>query len=231
MAVRARAEEQEAKLAETNKQIGQAFLEENKKKEGVQTRKVTLPGWRSTELQYKILAQGSGPLLGTNRFLKVKYRRPVHQRQRVLQLAKPRRSTRSIVIGHGVPGWREVLPLMKTGTKWELYLPSDLGYGDHGDPKQGVEPGATLVYEMELVGVEAAPAKSASPARPLFRLAQSRRTRRRALPGLLRQAGAGASGQHRGLPRTRLSSALAGWSGVFEGRFPGAARYALHLSS
>jgi FKBP-type peptidyl-prolyl cis-trans isomerase FklB len=64
-----------------------------------------------------------------------------------------------------VKGWTEALEMMKVGSKWEIYLPSTLAYGDRGYPPD-IAPGAALIFEMELVGIEPPP-PPAPPAQPL----------------------------------------------------------------
>ena len=66
-------------------------------------------------------------------------------------------------VGRVVRGWTEALQMMKTGSKWELYLPSTLAYGDGGGP--GIEPGSTLIFEVELVGTDTP--QPAPPPQPL----------------------------------------------------------------
>jgi hypothetical protein len=60
-----------------------------------------------------------------------------------------------------VRGWTEALQMMKVGSKWELYVPSSLAYGERGNPN--IEPGSTLIFEMELVGIEAPPPPAPAP--------------------------------------------------------------------
>jgi FKBP-type peptidyl-prolyl cis-trans isomerase FklB len=63
-----------------------------------------------------------------------------------------------------IKGWTEALEMMKVGSKWELYIPSALAYGDRGS--MGIEPGSTLIFEVELVSIDAPPPPPA-PAQPL----------------------------------------------------------------
>jgi FKBP-type peptidyl-prolyl cis-trans isomerase FklB len=59
-----------------------------------------------------------------------------------------------------VKGWTEALELMPVGSKWQLFVPSDLGYGDRGaDPRSGIGPGATLIFELELISIQPKDAK------------------------------------------------------------------------
>jgi FKBP-type peptidyl-prolyl cis-trans isomerase FklB len=54
-----------------------------------------------------------------------------------------------------IKGWTEALQLMPVGSKWQLFVPSDLGYGDRGaDPRSGIGPGATLIFEVELLSIQ-----------------------------------------------------------------------------
>ena len=154
------------KLAEKNKKEGEAFLAENRKKEGVKVQKVALPDGTPAEFQYKVIAEGSGPSPKSNDVVTVNYTGKLINGTEFDSSAK-----------HGQPlkrpantlvrGWTEALQMMKAGAKWEIYLPSSLAYGDRGSGPL-IEPGSTLVFEMELVSFEAPPqAAVAQPGQPL----------------------------------------------------------------
>lgn len=123
---------------------GKAFLEKNGKRAGV----VTLP----SGLQYEVLKAGTDntrPTLAS----KVK----CHYTGTLLNGTKfdssvDRGEPITFALANVIRGWQEGLQLMTVGSKWKLYIPADLAYGDNGPPNIG--PGATLVFEVELLGVE-----------------------------------------------------------------------------
>lgn len=126
------------------KQEGQAFLAINGNRAGV----VTLP----SGLQYEILKAGTDntkPTLAS----KVK----CHYTGTLLNGTKfdssvDRGEPITFALGNVIKGWQEAVQLMTIGSKWKLYIPSDLAYGDNGPPNIG--PGATLIFEVELLGIE-----------------------------------------------------------------------------
>lgn len=133
-------------LAEKNKKDGEAFLAENKKKEGV----ITLP----SGLQYKVIKEGSGKTPKAEDTVSTHYRGT---------LIDGTEFDNSQKRGHGepaafpvkgvIPGWTEALQLMKEGSKWELYVPSSLAYGENGAGNV-IGPNATLIFEIELISVQ-----------------------------------------------------------------------------
>lgn len=152
------------KVAEKNKQAGETFLAENKKKEGVKTKDVTLPDGKVAELQYKVLKEGTGPTPGSNDIVQVNYRGTFIDGKEFDASTKHGDKPAQFPVRGVVRGWTEALEMMKVGSKWEVYLPSSLAYGDSGRP--GIDPGSTLVFEMELVGTQPPP-PPAPPAQPL----------------------------------------------------------------
>ncbi len=136
-------EQQQAKTMEAaagNKKIGEAFLAENKTKEGV----VTLP----SGLQYKVLTAGTGPKPTATDTVSCNYKGTFID-------GKEFDSSKGTPISFGVTGvikgWTEALQLMPVGSKWQLFIPSDLAYGDAGRP--GIPPGSTLLFDVELVSI------------------------------------------------------------------------------
>jgi FKBP-type peptidyl-prolyl cis-trans isomerase len=132
-----------------NKKEGDAFLAENKKKEGV----VTLP----SGLQYKILKEGQGPKPKADEEVEVKYRGTFINGK---EFDSSGSETRSFKVAGVIPGLREALQLMPVGSKWQLFVPPHLAYGERG-MGQVVMPNATLLFDVELVGIK--PAVSAAP--------------------------------------------------------------------
>ena len=156
-------QESRTKLAEKNKKEGEAFLEENKKKPGVQTVSVPLPDGKTAELQYKVVTEGKGELPKSNDTVSVNYKGTLLNGKEFDSSYK-RGQPAKFMVNRVVKGWTAALEMMKVGSKWDLYIPSSLAYGDAGNPS--IEPGATLLFEVELVNIEA-PAAAAPAAQPL----------------------------------------------------------------
>jgi FKBP-type peptidyl-prolyl cis-trans isomerase FklB len=132
--------------AEENKKEGAEFLEANKTKEGV----VTLP----SGLQYKILTEGTGPKPAATDTVSCNYRGTLLNGTEFDSSYK-RGQPLSILVNGVIKGWTEALQLMPVGSKWQLFIPSDLAYGDRGaDPRSGIGPGATLIFEVELLSIQ-----------------------------------------------------------------------------
>jgi FKBP-type peptidyl-prolyl cis-trans isomerase FklB len=140
-----------AKAAEKNKKEGEAFLADNKKKAGVKTESVKLPDGTTAEMQYKVITEGTGAVPKNNDLVTINYRGTLVNGKEVEGTEKSGPVKRPLN-GLQVKGWSEALAKMKAGSKWELYLPASLAYGDRGRP--GMEPGSTLIYELELVSSE-----------------------------------------------------------------------------
>ena len=142
------------KIAESNRKIEEEFLAANAKKEGV---KSTASG-----LQYKIVTNGKGPKPKATDTVKVHYRGTLVNGTEFDSSYKRGQPVTFPVTGV-IKGWTEALQLMNTGSKWELYIPSSLGYGDQGAANV-IPPGSTLIFEVELLGIEKpAAAKPAEP--------------------------------------------------------------------
>jgi FKBP-type peptidyl-prolyl cis-trans isomerase FklB len=148
----AKREEERLKTAEKNKKAADAFLAENKKKPGVKTHKVALPDGTEAELQYKVISEGTGTIPKSNDVVVVNYRGTLIDGKEFDSSAKQGQPLKRAA-NQLVRGWTEALQLMKVGSKWEIYLPASLAYGDRGSGPI-IEPGAALVFEMELVGIE-----------------------------------------------------------------------------
>lgn len=126
-----------------NKKEGDAFLAENKTKEGV----VTLP----SGLQYKILKDGTGPKPTASDTVSCNYRGTFINGKEFDSSYKTGQPV-SFPVSGVIKGWTEALQLMPVGSKWQLYIPSDLAYGDSGRP--GIDPSSTLIFEVELLSIE-----------------------------------------------------------------------------
>src|SRR5258705_5744653 len=139
-----------AKVAgEANKKQGVAFLEAKKTKEGGGT----LP----SGLQYKVLQAGTGPKPAATDTVVCNYRGTLLDNTEVDRSYK-RGQPATVPIGGGVKGWTEALQLMPVGSKWQLFIPADLAYGDRGAGGQ-IGPGATLIFEVELPSIQSADKK------------------------------------------------------------------------
>jgi FKBP-type peptidyl-prolyl cis-trans isomerase FklB len=142
-------------LAVTNKQEGEAFLTSNKTKEGV----VTLP----SGLEYKILQPGTGPKPTANDMVVCNYRGTLLNGTEFDSSYK-RGQPATIPVGRVIKGWTEALQLMPVGSKWQLYIPADLAYGERGAGGD-IGPNATLIFDVELLSIKSpAPAPATSPA-------------------------------------------------------------------
>jgi FKBP-type peptidyl-prolyl cis-trans isomerase FklB len=148
MDAQAKLAEKRKMQGEDNKKKGEEFIAQ-KKKEGAQS---TPDG-----LTYKILVDGSGAMPKPEDTVTVNYKGTFIDGTEFDSSLQPGRQPFKTRVGGGViRGWTEALQLMKQGSKWEIYLPASLAYGDYGQPPK-IPPGATLVFEMELLTVEAAP--------------------------------------------------------------------------
>src|SRR5439155_19105836 len=147
--VTAKREETRKLAAEKNKKEGEAFLAENKKKPGVKTQTVKLPDGTTAEFQYKVIKDGLGSIPKSNDTVSVNYKGTFIDGKEFDNSARNGGEPLKRPVRGGLPGWTEAWQMMKVGSKWELYLPSSLAYGDRGG--QGIEPGTTLIFEMELV--------------------------------------------------------------------------------
>jgi len=132
------------KVGEKNKTDGAAFLAANKSKPGV----VTLP----SGLQYKILQAGTGPKPGASDSVTTNYKGTLIDGTEFDSSYKRGQPATFPVTGV-IKGWTEALQLMPVGSKWQLYVPASLAYGDKAaSPILG--PNATLVFDVELIGIK-----------------------------------------------------------------------------
>ena len=142
--VQAKMQEKNKEAADVNKKQGEAFLAGNKGKEGV----VTLP----SGLQYKIEKAGTGPKPAASDSVVCNYRGTLIDGKEFDSSYKRGQPATFPVTGV-IKGWTEALQLMPVGSKWQLFIPSDLAYGDRGAGAD-IGPGATLVFEVELLSIE-----------------------------------------------------------------------------
>ena len=122
---------------------GEKFLAENKKKEGV----VALP----SGLQYKILTAGNGPKPKASDTVKCHYEGRLINGT-VFDSSIRRNEPAEFPVSGVIAGWVEALQLMPVGSKWQLYIPSELAYGTHG-AGQSIGPNQTLIFDVELLAI------------------------------------------------------------------------------
>lgn len=131
------------KAAAQEKVASNKFLEENKKRAGVM---VTPSG-----LQYEIITKGTGPMPTLTDTVTAHYAGSLINGKEFDNSYK-RGEPLTIPVGGVIRGWTEALQMMPVGSKWKLFIPSDLGYGDNG-AGQDIPPGAALIFEVELLGI------------------------------------------------------------------------------
>lgn len=131
-------------LGEKNKLEGSAFLAENKKKEGVKV----LP----SGLQYKVIKEGTGKMPKAEDVVTVNYRGTLIDGTE-FDSSYRRGQPATFPVKGVIKGWTEALQLMKVGSKWQLFIPSDLAYGEQGAGRM-IGPNATLIFDVELVGIK-----------------------------------------------------------------------------
>ena len=125
-----------------NRKAGDEFLAANKTKDGV----VTLP----SGLQYKILKEGTGPKPTAADTVNCNYRGTLINGTE-FDASEKHGGPASFPVGRVIKGWTEALQLMPVGSKWQLFIPPDLAYGDAAPPEIG--PGSTLIFEVELLSI------------------------------------------------------------------------------
>jgi len=131
--------------AESNKKAGDAFLQENAKKEGV----TVLP----SGLQYKILKAGNGKTPSNADSVVCHYRGTFIDGKEFDSSYKRGEPLTIKVQGGVIPGWSEALKLMPVGSKWQVFIPSNLAYGEKGAGSQ-IGPNAPLIFEIELLSIK-----------------------------------------------------------------------------
>jgi FKBP-type peptidyl-prolyl cis-trans isomerase FklB len=129
--------------SDKNKKEGEAFLAENKQKEGVKT--------TPSGLQYKVVVKGDGPLPTTNDTVVTHYRGTLLDGTEFDSSYK-RSEPATFPVTGVIKGWTEALLMMPVGSKWQLFIPSDLAYGERSRPS--IPANSTLLFDIELIEIK-----------------------------------------------------------------------------
>jgi len=140
--VRAEQVEQFRKLSEENLAKSEAFLQANKSKTGI----VVLP----SGIQYRIIEEGDGPRPGLDSRVSVHYRGSKLD-GREFDSSFARGTPEEFNVNSVLKGWQEVLPLMKQGSTWQIFVPPELAFGARGNPPVG--PNEALMFDLKLVEI------------------------------------------------------------------------------
>ena len=149
----AKKQEEMKSTAEKNKADGKKFLEDNAKKAGVKT----LP----SGLQYKVVKEGTGEKPKDTDIVETNYRGTLIDGKE-FDSSDKNGGPVSFPVSGVIKGWSEALKLMPVGSKWEIYVPSELAYGDEG-AGEDIAPGSTLVFQVELLKIKKEGAAAAGP--------------------------------------------------------------------
>lgn len=136
-------EKENERIANDNKEAGEKWLEQNKTKEGVIT--------TESGLQYKVLKEGTGVKPAKDATVKVQYHGTLLDGT-VFDSSKERNDTVTFSVAHLIPGFTEALTLMPEGSSWEIYLPSNLAYGEQGAGSM-IKPNSALIFQIDLIEV------------------------------------------------------------------------------
>lgn len=137
-------QEELAAAASSNKEIGEKFLVENKKKEGVKT--------TASGLQYKVVKAGDGEKPSATSKVVVHYRGTLIDGTE-FDSSYSRGEPASFGVNQVIKGWQEALQMMPVGSKWQIYIPSDLAYGERG-AGGSIKPNSTLIFDVELLEIK-----------------------------------------------------------------------------
>lgn len=140
--LRKKMEEEQAAEAKKNKEAGKKWLEENKANPGVVV--------TSSGLQYKVIREGNGPKPGPNSKIKVHYEGRLID-GKIFDSSYERGEPIEFNLNGVIAGWQEGLQLMSVGSIYELYIPSELGYGDRALP--AIPAGSVLIFKVELLDI------------------------------------------------------------------------------
>lgn len=135
---------QQVEMITKNRDAAEAFLKENGTKEGVKT--------TESGLQYLALTEGDGAMPKAEDVVEVHYRGTLIDGTE-FDSSYSRNEPAVFPLNQVIPGWTEALQLMKVGSKYTIFLPPELAYGDRGAPPV-IEPGSMLIFEVELLSIE-----------------------------------------------------------------------------
>lgn len=133
------------KLYGPNREAGEKFLAENKTKDGVQT--------TASGLQYRIIKEGKGAIPTKDDKVKVLYTGKLIDGTVFDSTDNRNGEPATFGVGQVISGWTEALTMMPVGSKWEVFIPQELGYGASG-AGNSIEPYSALIFEVELLGIE-----------------------------------------------------------------------------
>jgi FKBP-type peptidyl-prolyl cis-trans isomerase FkpA len=129
-----------------NDEKSKKFFDENAKKAGVKT--------TSSGLQYEVVSEGTGPKPKSTDMVKVHYTGKLMDGT-TFDSSVERGEPATFPLNGVIPGWTEGLQLMNVGSKYKFYIPGKLAYGAQGQPQAGIGPNATLIFDVELLSIEA----------------------------------------------------------------------------
>lgn len=136
--------EKQAAAGNKNKADGEAFLAANKSKPGVKT--------TASGLQYQVIKEGTGKKPGPNDQVKVHYLGTLIDGTK-FDSSYDRGQPAQFALNGVIPGWTEALQLMPVGSKYKLFIPGNLAYGEQGQPQGGIGPNEVLIFEVELLEI------------------------------------------------------------------------------
>jgi FKBP-type peptidyl-prolyl cis-trans isomerase FklB len=161
----AKQQQKRLELTAKNKTDGETFLTTNKINAGIKLLSITLPDGKTSELQYLVLTNGTGAVPAASDTVSVNYRGTLLDGTEFDSSYK-RGQPASFLVGGVIRGWTEALKTMPVGSKWKLFIPSELAYGEQGN--RGIPPNSTLIFEVELLGIQApTPPPVTTPVAPL----------------------------------------------------------------
>ena len=135
---------QKTEVMSKNKKAGEEFLAKNKSNEGIVT--------TASGLQYKVLVAGTGAKPKATDTVDCHYEGRLIDGT-VFDSSYRRGQSAQFPVNGVIPGWVEALQLMPVGSKWQLYIPSELAYGEYG-AGETIEPNSTLIFDVELLGIK-----------------------------------------------------------------------------
>jgi FKBP-type peptidyl-prolyl cis-trans isomerase FklB len=135
---------QKTEVMSKNKKAGEEFLAKNKSNEGIVT--------TTSGLQYKVLVAGTGAKPKATDTVDCHYEGRLIDGT-VFDSSYRRGQSAQFPVNGVIPGWVEALQLMPVGSKWQLYIPSELAYGEYG-AGETIEPNSTLIFDVELLGIK-----------------------------------------------------------------------------